>query len=163
MPNYKGHLIGGLAVYGLILFFCIGFMKFSIIKAIEWLICTLAGSLFPDIDTKSKVQKYFYILAFLFFIFLAIQKQFKMATCCSFILMIPLLVNHRGIFHHPLLVIIIPFCGWAIVHSLIPRLSGRFFLNILFFIAGALSHIWLDLGTSQMMRRFLLHRKKKRW
>lgn len=163
MPNYKGHLFGGLVLYVMILFVCMGLMiKFSLFRAIEWLFFILAGSLFPDIDTKSKGQKYFYFATLLFFIFLAVRKQFEMATCCSFMIMTPLLVNHRGVFHNPLLVIIVPLCAWAVIHSLVPKVSYRFFLDILFFIAGALSHIWLDLGTSQMVSK-VWRKKKKRW
>lgn len=160
MPNYKGHLVGGTIVYLFILFICIGTIKLSLLSAIEWFLFTLAGSLFPDIDTKSKGQKYFYFGALLLFIFLTAQKQFQMVTCCSFIIMTPLLVRHRGIFHNPLFVIFVPLCVWVIIYSLIPRISHRFFLNMLFFIAGALSHIWLDLGTSQMMRKIVGKRKR---
>src|SRR5204862_7628496 len=131
-------------------------------RAGEWLFFTLAGSLFPDIDTKSKGQKYFYCAVLLFFIFLTVRKQFEMVTCCSFMIMTPLLVRHRGIFHNPLLVIMGPLCVWAIIHSLIPKVSHRFFLDTMFFIAGALSHIWLDLGTSQMILK-VFRKKKKRW
>lgn len=162
MPNYKGHLAGATILYVFIVFICIGMIKVSFFCAIEWLLFILAGALFPDVDTKSKGQKYFYFVALLFFIFLTVRKHFEMATCCSFIIMTPLLVSHRGIFHNPWFVIITPLCVSAIIHSLMPRISYRFFLDTLFFIAGALSHIWLDLGTSQMMKK-ICGKKRKRW
>jgi membrane-bound metal-dependent hydrolase YbcI (DUF457 family) len=162
MPNYKGHLVGGFAAYALFLFFFIGIAKPSLFVAGEWLIFTLAGALFPDIDIKSKGQKYFYFSVFLFFIVLASYQHFEMVTCCSFIAMVPMLVRHRGVFHSPLFVIITPLIIWMIVSSINPAKTDHFFLDSFFFIIGALSHIWLDLGTSQMMRRLFI-KNKKRW
>ena len=162
MPGYKGHLVGGAAVYVLSLCCIIGVVKPSLLMASEWLIFTLAGALFPDVDIKSKGQKYFYFVVLFFFIAFAAQQKFEMLACCSFIVMVPMLVRHRGIFHNPLFVIAVPLCVWGIISSLKPALSQRFFVDVLFFIVGALSHIWLDLGTSQMIKRLFI-RKKKRW
>ena len=164
MPGYKGHLAGGIIVYGLLCFMLIGVVvaQPSILTAGEWLIFTLAGSLFPDVDIKSKGQKYFYYIVFLLFIILAIHRHFEMLTCFSFVIITPMLVRHRGIFHRQRFVIAMPLLLWFIVSISVPKISSQFFLNILFFIAGALSHIWLDFGVRQMIRRSFL-RKKKRW
>lgn len=162
MPGYKGHLVGGTVAYGLFLVGVIGMAKPSLLMAGEWLLFALAGALFPDVDIKSKGQKYFYFIVLLFFIAFAAQQRFEMLACCSFVVMVPMLVRHRGIFHNPLFVTIVPLCAWGIVSSLKPAISQRFFVDVLFFIVGALSHIWLDLGTSQMMKRLFI-KKKKRW
>jgi membrane-bound metal-dependent hydrolase YbcI (DUF457 family) len=161
MPNYKGHLVGGVALYALLLFGFVRIANLSLPMAAEWLFFILAGALFPDIDIKSKGQKYFYWAAALLFVVFAAQQRFEMLTCCSFIIMTPMLVRHRGVFHNPLFVIAVPLITWGVISSIKPANSYRFFLDMLFFIAGALSHIWLDLGTSQMMRRLFI--KKKRW
>jgi len=161
MPNYKGHLVGGLAAYGLLYGLLVGVLRPSRFTAFEWLIFTLAGALFPDIDTKSKGQKYFYYGAFLFFVILAMQEQFHMLTCCSFIIMLPLLVRHRGIFHSPRFVIAAPLIVWIFVSMVMPRMVHLFFFDTLFFIVGAFSHIWLDFGTSTMLRRLFI--RKNRW
>ena len=162
MPNYKGHLVGGAVIYAL-LFFCIcAAQKPSSMMALEWFIATLAGALFPDIDIKSKGQKYFYYVVFVLFAALAARQRFEWVTCFSFIFLTPMLVKHRGIFHHPLFVIIMPLLLWLFLSTLVPKISHRLLVDTGFFIAGALSHIWLDVGTRQMMRG-LLARKKKRW
>ncbi|HLC07131.1 MAG TPA: metal-dependent hydrolase [Candidatus Babeliales bacterium] len=161
MPNYKGHLVGGLVVYGMIFFGLLGALKPSMLTAGEWLLFTLAGALFPDIDIKSKGQKYFYYVIFLFFIVLVAKEQFHTLTCCSFIIMSPMLVRHRGIFHNPLFVTAMPLLVWFCASIMVPHVSRQLFFDAMFFIAGALSHIWLDFGTSQMFRR-LLSRKKSR-
>jgi len=61
MPNYKGHLAGGVVTYCVVLCALVGTAP-SFMTAGEWLLFTLAGALFPDIDIKSKGQKYFYYL-----------------------------------------------------------------------------------------------------
>lgn len=162
MPSYKGHLMGGLVVYGVIFVGLVGTTNPSLLTAGEWLLFTLAGALFPDIDIKSKGQKYFYYVFFLFFIVLVAKEQFHTLTCCSFIIMLPMLVRHRGIFHSPWFVITMPLLVWSLISIAMPKIAQHLFFNILFFITGALSHIWLDFGTSQMLRRLLI-KKRNRW
>jgi hypothetical protein len=162
MPNYKGHVVGGIVVYGMLLCLVASILKPSLLTACEWLLFTLAGALFPDIDIKSKGQKYFYHLIVLFFIVLVVRGQFHMLTCCSFIVITPMLVRHRGVFHSPRFVIAMPLAVWTLVSLAMPKISYQFFLDILFFITGALSHIWLDFGLRQMVCRLLSRRGKFR-
>jgi hypothetical protein len=159
MPNYKGHLVGGVAVYGLVLCGVIGMIKPTFLTAVEWLLFTLAGALFPDIDIKSKGQKYFYYVVFLFFVVLAVQRRFEMLACFSFIIISPLLVRHRGIFHSPWFVIAVSLFAWVVVSMVKPKIAQQFFYDILFFIAGALSHIWLDFGICHMTRKLIMRKK----
>jgi membrane-bound metal-dependent hydrolase YbcI (DUF457 family) len=85
-----------------------------------------------------------------------------MLTCFSFITITPMLVRHRGIFHNPWFVIGLPLIVWVVVSTAMPKVSEKFFFDMLFFSIGALSHLWLDFGTRQMMQRSF-PRKKKRW
>src|SRR5882724_10040377 len=89
MPGYKGHLVGGAAVYVLFLCCIIGVVKPSLLMASEWLIFTLAGALFPDVDIKSKGQKYFYFVVFAIFMLLAWKGRFQLLSCCSFVIITP--------------------------------------------------------------------------
>jgi len=162
MPGYKGHLVGGVIVYGLLFFGLMSIVRPSMLTSCEWLLFALAGSLFPDIDIKSKGQKYFYYVIFLFFIVLAMRQRFEVLTCFSFVAIVPMLARHRGIFHSPRFVIAIPLILWIMVAVSMPKISGQFFFDILFFITGALSHLWLDFGTSQMLRRLLSRKKYRR-
>jgi membrane-bound metal-dependent hydrolase YbcI (DUF457 family) len=161
MPNYKGHLVGGLIAYGLLFFGLFAACKPSLLVAGEWLVFTLAGALFPDVDIKSKGQKYFYFVILLFLIILVTQQRFEMLACCSFVMISPMLVNHRGIFHNPWFLIAVPITMWILLSIAMPHLSRQFFYDGIFFIAGALSHIWLDFGTRQMMHKIFM--KKKSW
>lgn len=164
MPGYKGHLVGGTVAFGLFLFMLASVLIIhpSALTLGEWLAFTLAGALFPDIDVKSKGQKYFYYVVFLAFAALAVQQRFEMLTCFSFVAITPMLAKHRGIFHNPLFVITVPLLLWLLVSVSFPKISTRFFFDMLFFVVGALSHLWLDFGTRQMIYRSLV-RKKKRW
>lgn len=155
MPNYKGHLIGGIVTYALFFYLVAYAWEPSHLIAGEWLFFTLAGALFPDIDVKSKGQKYFYHFAFLFFILLAVRGQFHMLTCCSFIIITPMLVRHRGIFHSPRFVIAMPLIVWLCASMAMPQCTYTFFYDTLFFIIGALSHVTLDFGPRQMLSRLL--------
>jgi len=152
MPNYKGHLAGGTAAYAVLFLLLRSSIKPSFITACEWLVFALAGALFPDIDIKSKGQKYFYRIVLLLFIILIIQNQFEMLAGCSVIAILPMLARHRGLFHRMWFIVSLPLLIWVGVALLSPQLSRVIFFDVLFFITGALSHLWLDLGFWRMIK-----------
>ncbi|HEB41493.1 MAG TPA: hypothetical protein ENI08_00545 [Candidatus Dependentiae bacterium] len=154
MPGYKGHLIGGVAAFGITLLVStkIFALDYSLVMAAEWLICALAGSLFPDIDVKSKGQKYFYWVVLALFIFCILWQKYKLLAGCSVIVVMPMLVRHRGIFHRLWFVILVPLAIWFFVSFYVPYIQQRMLLDTIFFIAGAISHLWLDLGIRRMLR-----------
>lgn len=149
MPNYKGHLAGGLVVYFMVLVVLIGSTP-SVVTAFEWLVFALAGALFPDVDIKSKGQKYFYYLVFIALAVLMYQQRFRIASCFSFFAITPMLTKHRGIFHNVWFVVGLPLSIWMAMGMLFPVLAWPLFFDTLFFIAGALSHLFLDRGLSRM-------------
>jgi len=143
MPNYKGHLCGGLVAYVCVLCSCIS-MKPSVVTACEWLLFTLAGALFPDVDVKSRGQKYFYYLVFIIFIILICQNNHHTVACLSVIAITPMLVRHRGIFHNIWFLIMISVGCWMLFSMLFPPLTKPLLINTLFFIVGCISHVALD-------------------
>jgi len=151
MPNYKGHLVGGFIVYCIII--GIGTLyATSFMVLLQWLLSTLAGSLFPDIDTKSKGQKLLYTLLFVMSLVLLVQKRYRLIAYCGVVAVLPLITRHRGIFHKLWFIILIIGLGTAGLISLYPcamvpigKLAG-------FFLAGAISHLYLDLGLKRMLR-----------
>lgn len=145
MPGYKGHLIGGVAAYT-ILFLLIPERDISMYTATKWLFFSLAGSLFPDIDTKSKGQKLFYWIIFFFFIVAITQQNFVACTVMGIIAIVPLLVKHRGLFHSLWFVVGCPLGVAILIAAYFPGLSELLFLDTTFFIFGALSHLLLDFG-----------------
>jgi uncharacterized metal-binding protein len=145
MPGYKGHLIGGLAAFALLLYFLQNQCATTSI-AMQWLGCTLAGALFPDIDVKSKGQKYFYWIVLSALIFLFATQQLEMLAACGIISVTPMLCKHRGIFHEMWFVIALPCVVWGCASMAYPQYTESFFFFALFFVVGALSHLYLDRG-----------------
>jgi hypothetical protein len=119
-------------------------MRPSLVTSCEWLFFTLAGSLFPDIDIKSKGQKYFYYIILILFVLLMGHGKYQMLSCISFIIITPMLSRHRGIFHSVWLLIVLPITIWAFMSIFFPVMIRPLLINMLFFIAGALSHVLLD-------------------
>ena len=154
MPGYKGHLLGGLGAFGLTVALLLSatVLKPTFLLAIQWLLCCLAGSLFPDVDTKSKGQKYFYWLLCALFVFLFLNNQYYLMGVLSFIAVLPMLVPHRGLFHRLWFVILFPALLAFGVNCYVAGCSTIIASNTLFFITGAISHLWLDLGFRRMVR-----------
>lgn len=155
MPNYKGHLVGGAGAFGILFLIVRRSYNPSLLMGVEWFVFTLAGALFPDIDIKSKGQKYFYWIVFLLFMVMFFRQQFEKMACFSFIIITPILVKHRGIFHRFWFIVSMPLLVWYLLAVALPHLSLTLFYNTLFFITGSLSHIALDVGFSRMVRHVM--------
>jgi hypothetical protein len=150
MPNYKGHLLGG-CITGII---ALGIMKqeqTTITTALELLGCCLLGSLFPDIDIKSKGQKIFYRLIGAILCFLLLQKKLIMGAFVGLVSTIPLLVRHRGIFHNPFFIIAGAGAFIIIVNQTNSPYAVGLSWDIVFFTLGALSHVALDRGIVRIL------------
>lgn len=152
MPNYKGHLIGGCVAFAAVLIILPPAYPTTLLTAFEWLLFTLAGSLFPDIDIKSKGQKYFYWMILILLILLLHTRRFIPLAAVSILSMIPMLSKHRGLFHRTWFIIAAPLIAWQIVALYFPAIKELFMYDMLFFIAGALSHLWLDMGLKGMIK-----------
>jgi len=158
MSSYKGHLCGGVFAFIVAMAVVIFFVAPTLLAFVEWGAFCLAGSLFPDIDIKSKGQKLFYWLILALVVLLTIQSQWKLLSFISVITITPLLVNHRGIFHQLWFVIAVP-CAIAYgIVLLSPGHTKIIVLNTFFFIAGAISHLWLDMGFKRMVYRNVFYR-----
>ena len=150
MPGYRGHIIGGLAAYGIALYVVRSCLQPSVLTSIEWLLFALTGSLFPDVDTKSKGQKLFYMLMFGIFGALLLRGQVETIGFLSFLVLIPMIVPHRGLFHRLWFIIAfaLALVMWCGISTTIPCRILLF--DALFFIVGAFSHLLLDFGFKRM-------------
>lgn len=151
MPNYKGHLIGGAVAFAIVICFIFN-NNVNFITGLEWLCFTLLGSLFPDIDIKSKGQKIFYKVLFCVLIFLAFKKQLSAIALISLLSFIPLLVRHRGMCHQLWFVITVPFAVAVCCNLFFPHYYSIILWDAIFFTVGAISHLWLDVGFRRMVR-----------
>ena len=144
MPGYKGHLIGGAIAFSCVIVLFAWWQSPPFFIAVQYFFCTLLGSLFPDIDTKSRGQGIFYRALLLILGILLFQGQQQLCIVISLLALTPLLVRHRGLFHKPWFLLMIPsFLAWLSV--VLGILSSSLAIGYgCFFITGALSHIILD-------------------
>ena len=152
MSNYKGHLVGGAAVFGgayLVLHMAAITVP---INPLQPLLFCLFGSLFPDIDTKSKVQILSYRIAFVAFIVLAFLKHWSAVIMLSFFLLIPLVVHHRTLTHKKWFLIALPTALYAVATVYYPQYAIAVMWNGLFFVIGAFSHLILDYGFQRAFK-----------
>lgn len=152
MPNYKGHLVGGLVIFIITIFLIYTRYHISLFTGLEWGLCTLLGSLFPDIDTKSKGQKLFYRVLFIFLILLTFQQKLQTAVFMCLTGFIPLLVNHRGLCHNILFILAIPTLFSGYVYLFLPQYISLILGNLIFFTLGAISHLCLDKGPIKLFK-----------
>jgi len=143
MPGYRTHLVGGVAAYGLTLFLLRSYCG-SVFLAAEWLLFALAGSLFPDVDTKSKGRKILYKILFIAMIILALQRKFVPMAIIGFFSIVPLVVRHRGLFHKWWFVIGLPSVVAIGIGLYAPAYARIVVFDAIFFIVGAASHLLLD-------------------
>lgn len=155
MSNYKGHLIGGFITY-LLVAFLLKNNSCSFITLAEWLTCTLLGALFPDVDIKSKGQKYFYRIILILFCILIIKKKYSTVAFFSILSFAPLLTPHRGIFHNIWFLCLVPFVLAILIGIYSPCYKTAILYDTLFFISGSLSHIILDFGPSKVLKKLRL-------
>lgn len=156
MPNYKGHLAAGAVTFVAVVYLLNHFGTFmpSIELTGLFLLVTLTGSIFPDIDTKSKMQKYFYISsAFIFPALLftrTLNYAFLIAGLC---IAIPCL-QHRTITHNPFFILGLP--GLMVLYAVLyyPASQQAVLFCYIFFVCGALSHIFLDKLFTKIKKMF---------
>lgn len=159
MPGYKGHLVGGVGAYAILLVLIanvssvhehIGLVMPT--QAAQWLILSLAGALFPDVDVKSKGQNIFYLVIMGCLLYLLVLGRVQIAALVSIAALVPMLVRHRGLFHRLWFVVGLPFLLAFFAQLYMPVSSKAIFLNALFFAVGTISHLWLDFGLKRMIR-----------
>ncbi|MEX0849476.1 MAG: metal-dependent hydrolase [Candidatus Dependentiae bacterium] len=155
MPGYKGHLMGGAAAFGAT------FALVSIVNIMpkqdpfiiaSCFVAVMAGSLFPDIDVKSKGQNVFYWLILGLFVYFFYKKQFVTLAYVAIVATLPMLVKHRGLFHNIWFIVGALGTLCYLLTGYLPHYDKTIILHTIFFIAGAVSHLWLDLGFVRMFR-----------
>lgn len=152
MPQYKTHLVGGFFTFLLIFLL---FQSTSIFGQYNffYLISCLLGSLFPDIDTKSMIQKILYFALFIITIVSVLAKQLEVAAFIGILSLIPIIVNHRRLTHRVWFIILVPLFIPIVTFYYNKEIILPIFVSYLFFVAGALSHILLDFGIFGLFKR----------
>lgn len=146
MPNYKGHLVGGSVAF-LIMRACLASFHPSFTTSMEWLLCALVGSLFPDVDITSKGQKLFARILAAVFLLCMVQQRIDGMALVGGLAFLPLLARHRGLFHRVWFLALIASCCYGGMLLIMPHYIGIFGWDLIFFFIGAVSHILLDRGV----------------
>lgn len=143
MPGYRGHLLVGALVW--VCSLCIVGMLYNFsFRTGVWLIFTLLGALFPDIDTKSQGQRLFYLTLLICYPILIYYHQFEICLFLGFVSLIPLLVRHRGIFHTYWFLGGMTIGCTLLLRLCFPLYAKAVMVNACFFLLGAYSHVFVD-------------------
>ncbi len=145
---YRGHLLGGLAAY-FIAIIIISVIQGTFIHYGPGLLAALAGSLFPDIDIRSKGQRLFLKLLLIAVLLCLYLKAAVPLTILLFFSVLPIIFPHRGLFHDTIFVLILSFLfTGALIYSM-PSKTETIVITMLFFFIGVLSHLILDKGMKK--------------
>ena len=153
MTGYKGHLAAGTIAFGLTFGLLRSVCPGIVIQVPIALVLCLLGSLFPDIDTKSQVQLLLYRILFVCALLLFVLRYFWLGALLGIILTLPLVVHHRGIFHNLTWLILGSFGCAFLLSSMFASLKVRIFTNTVFFVAGVVSHLLMDVGLRRIFDR----------
>lgn len=145
MSMYRGHLLGGLAAY-LMVIVAYGIYTSVFQHYFPGLLAALAGSLFPDIDIRSKGQRLFLKILFLLIVLcLYLQASVPLMILLMFSVL-PIVFPHRGLFHDIIFVGALAVTAAGSVIYILPDKTELIFLVTFFFFVGVLSHLVLDKG-----------------
>ena len=154
MANYKGHIVGGLAL-GTIYAAAISWAPVAAYAATvgllhDWqalaavLVIAVLFGLFPDIDTNSKAQDILLGLAFIVDIVLIASGNLQAAAYLGLIAMLPIVSHHRGWTHSKLAMFIVPLPIAIVPYLYEPK---AFKIALVYYgagVAGYFSHLLLD-------------------
>lgn len=165
MPNYQGHLLGGIVTYGITLAAIERFypmIQFDSLQISIWLVMCLLGSLFPDIDIKSRGQRIFYEVLFCATVCAILFQQWNLVISFCLASILPLISKHRGTIHSIWFIVFIPMLVPFAIVQYHPELRLGSIYCYAFFVAGALSHLILDFGIINLLKRtlFLAHKRR---
>jgi hypothetical protein len=152
MPSYKVHIIGGVATFGA-LYTLSTYLPFlhptSIPNFVALLGISMLGAIFPDIDTKSRMQR-IYWLSLILFIPLALLTAHKRLFWELVAISITLLfITHRRLTHRAWFLVAISALFSGILYFQ-HRFENQLIISgCIYFVSGGLSHLLLDFGISK--------------
>ncbi len=156
MPSYKVHIMGGAVTYLLVYKLSEAFSllpQFPPMYQMLFLGITLLGSIFPDIDIKSKMQRLFFISALITLPLLLYFGQIDLFIYAGLLCILPIILRHRTITHRAWFLICAPASCAIILSAHNQSLSSIIFSSCTYFSMGALSHIVLDFGPRRIFSR----------
>ena len=155
MSGFKGHILGGLIVSILVIYFIFSLGKHlnidifrTFIPDTQTLIVLLAISvlftLFPDVDTHSIGRKIFYSVFLITDIYLIFTGDYKSASVLGLFAILPAVGKHRGWTHKKITGLIIS-SGFLVMPYFLNNIS--LYQSISYFgasLTGYYSHLLMD-------------------
>ena len=145
MAGYKKHISFGVVCY-IVVLALLSLRSLSVAQVIEWGFCAILGALFPDIDIKSKGQLVFYHFFLILLLFLVLTQQWLYVSIVSLLSIIPILSNHRGIFHNFWFIAALVGGIIGTATFFYPHYCTVLYFDAAFFMLGIISHLLLDKG-----------------
>lgn len=154
MANWKGHVVGGVAIGGAYMaalsYVPVAYLAETAGLLGNWqalaacLVLSILFALFPDVDTNSKGQNIFFGLALAVDIILIANGYIQAAAYLGLIAMLPVVGKHRGWTHSKLAMFLVPLPIIAV-----PYLYNEAMLpiSIIYYgaaVAGYFSHLLFD-------------------
>jgi len=151
MPYYKIHLVGGVASFAFMQFLlsCISFAAQSPAELSLNVLLALVGSLFPDIDTFSIIQKILIWGIFAATVMIFVYQAWWLLLVVGVVMLWLFFVKHRATTHTKKFVILVPLCVLLFMLFKYPVYATEAFRGYIFFVTGALSHLALDYNSKR--------------
>ncbi|MBM3886402.1 hypothetical protein FJ364_00590 [Candidatus Dependentiae bacterium] len=162
MPNYKTHLIGGVMSFLLVMHATTHYMptlNLSIHHLPYAFVLSLLGSIFPDIDVPSKMQKLFFTLSTGGILLALLIQNYHVFTLFGVSIIFVSFLTHRTITHKTKFVLLISLLPVLYTSYHLPSHTNDAFALYLYFTLGCLSHILFDKTQTKIKR--LLGKKRK--
>lgn len=137
MANYRRHLVAGVVSFGLTYP-----MFYHICDVIPAFAICVFGSLFPDLDTKSKIQMWTARIMVLTLLGLIRFGEHKLGVIMSAMYMVPICVPHRGLMHE-LWFLVCVTCAFGVFLTNFADHEAALGYAFYFFV-GICSHLLLD-------------------
>ena len=157
MPTYRFHILGGAAAFGLLHVaaerFIPSYQSHSWTVLASFLAIAMLGSIFPDIDVKSNMQKIFIatmVIALPVAFFM--QKYYVLATLIAISAGL-VIIRHRGLTHRAWFLVAFPLLVGFYLSYRCPSNTELIYSACLFFSAGGLSHLALDFGITRFFKK----------
>lgn len=154
MSNFAGHAVGGsiaAGVVGIVASYTnIPFVENANSLVLSGLVFLF--SLFPDLDTASIPQRWFYRILFFVLCGLFFYKQFETATLLAIVFLVPILHKHRGLTHYFTFSLIFPWIVVFVINThifnndiILNEIFSAFGIYIIAVYIGWWTHLLIDL------------------